>query len=575
MILDPVHPRRRLTALVSIVCALAFVAVACGKSSNSAGGTTGTTAKVGAETNQTIANTGTPKVGGTITVGLEAEDSGYNPANASTRWDISGTEIGLAIYDPMVAFDVNGNWKPYLAKSFVPNSTYTEWDVTMRSGITFQNGEPLTGAAVTTAYKAFISNALTGPVFSDVTSVETTGPLTLKFTMKTPWVSFPATLASQVGMIPSPSSFDSKGVATAASNNHPIGTGPFQYVQWVQNDHFTVSKYAKYWRKDSNGVQLPYLQGITFKPIPDHTTRDAAMLSGNLDVEQTDNAESIINFRQQAKAGKLQLVEDNGAGEESSFVIINTADPAMTQDVRTAMAYATDRNAVNVVMNQSILPDASGPFKSISKWYTPTNYPNYDLNKAKQLVQKYTQQHGHPPTFTLNATTDPDSQKEITLLKQMWSQAGMNVTLKSTNQAQFISDAVVGNYQANLWRQFGAVDPDTDALWWYSQNAGTSAQGGLTLNIARNKDPQIDAALDKGRQSTSFADRKAAYDTLQQRFAVDIPYIWLQHVIWVIVAGNDMRGLTNGPLPDGEASLPIGGGGDFGGVIRWTQMWKT
>ena len=49
----------------------------------------------------------------------------------------------------------------------------------MRSGITFQNGEPLTGDAVTTAYKAFIANALTGPVFSDVSSVQTTGPLTL------------------------------------------------------------------------------------------------------------------------------------------------------------------------------------------------------------------------------------------------------------------------------------------------------------------------------------------------------------------------------------------------------------
>ncbi len=62
---------------------------------------------------------------------------------------------------------------------------------------------------------------------------------------------------------------------------------------------------------------------------------------------------------------------------------------------------------------------------------------------------------------------------------------------------------------------------------------------------------------------------------MQQRFAADIPYVWLQHVIWFIVAQNNVRGITNGPLPDGEASLPIGGGGDFGGVIRWTQMWLT
>jgi peptide/nickel transport system substrate-binding protein len=564
--------------LLSIIGALTFLAAACG-SSKSSGSAGGTTSSLGAGANQTIAPSGTPKLGGTITVGLEAEDSGYNPANPQTRWDISGTEVGLAIYDPMVAFDPEGNWKPYLAKSFVPNADYTKWTVTMRSGITFQNGEPLTADAVTTIYKTFINpqlDPLTAPVFSDVASVHTTGQLTLEFDMKSPWVVFPASLASQVGMVPSPSSFDAQGKATDASNTHPVGTGPFSFVEWQQNDHLTVKKYDHYWRKDTNGQQLPYLDGITFKPLPDHTTRDAAMESGTIDVEQTDNANSIVKFRQEAAAGKLQIAEDNGSGEESSFVIVNTKDPAMDQDVRTAMAYATDREAVNKVINQGILPDADGPWKPTSKWYTKTNYPNFDLDKAKQYVQKYEQAHGgKAPSFTLGSTTDPDSVREVQLLQTMWQAAGMKVTLKQTNQAQFISDAVIGNYQANLWRQFGAVDPDTDALWWYSQNAGTSAQGGLTLNIARNSDPQVDAALDKGRQSTAFADRKAAYDTLQQRFAVDIPYIWLQHVIWVIVAQNDIRGLTNGPLPDGEASLPMGGGGDFGGVIRWTQMWKT
>jgi peptide/nickel transport system substrate-binding protein len=576
--LEPVHPRHRWTlGLVSILCVVAIAATACGKSSSNGGGTSPTT---GARTSQTLAATTPPKVGGTITVGLEAEQSGFNPASSSTRWDISGTEEGLALYDPMAAFDASGNWKPYLAKSFVPNSTYTQWTVTMRSGVTFQDGTPLTADAVVTAYKAFIGGALTGPIFADITSVQSTGPLTLTFDMKTPWVSFPASLTSQVGMIPAPSTMttgaDGKVAATDASNSHPIGTGPFAFKAWVPNSQLETVKYKNYWRKDSSGVQLPYLGAITFKPISDHTTRDAAMDAGNISVEQNDNANSLIHFRQEASAGKVQLVEDNGPGEESDFIILNVQDPALNDPlVRQALAYATNRSAYNTVINQGVLEDANGPFKPISRWYTRTNYPNYDLNKAKQLVQQYTQKTGHPPTFTVGATNDPDSQKGVTLLQQMWQQAGMKITTKSVDQTQFISDAVVGNYQANLWRQFGAVDPDTDALWWYSANAGNSASGGLTLNIARNKDPQVDAALDAGRQATTFAARRTAYDQLQQRFAADIPYVWLQHVIWYIVAANNVRGLTNGPLPDGEASLPIGGGGDFGGVVRWTQMWVT
>ncbi len=127
----------------------------------------------------------------------------------------------------------------------------------------------------------------------------------------------------------------------------------------------------------------------------------------------------------------------------------------------------------------------------------------------------------------------------------MWEQAGMHVTTQATDQTQFITQAVLGNYQANLWRQFGAVDPDTDALWWYSTNTGTGSNGGLALNIARNRDPQIDAALNKGRQSTYVAVRKAAYDKFQQRFAVDAPYILdATSTIWAIVAGRTPCGAS-------------------------------
>jgi peptide/nickel transport system substrate-binding protein len=558
-------------------CVLAIAATACGSSKSSSGGTTPTT---GARTSQTLAATTPPKSGGSITVGLEAEQSGFNPISSSTRWDISGTEEGLALYDPMVAFDENGNWKPYLAKSFVPNSSYTQWTVTMRSGVLFQDGTPLTADTVVEAYKAFIGGALTGPVFSDVASVQSTGPLTLTFDMKSPWVSFPAQLTSQVGMIPAPSTMvvgtDGKVSAAPGSDAHPVGSGPFKYKSWVPNSQFDMVKNPSYWRKDTNGVQLPYLDAITFKPITDHGSRDSAMEAGDIQVEQNDNAMSLLNFRKEAESGKVQLVEDNGPGEESDFVILNTQDPALKDPtVRQALAYATNRSAYNTVINDGVLEDANGPFKPISKWYTPTTYPNFDLTKAKALVAQYTAKNGHPPTFTLGATNDTSSQQGAALLQQMWDQAGMKISIKSYNQTDFINQAVVGNYQANLWRQFGAIDPDTDALWWYSANAGTSPSGGLTLNIARNKDPLVDQALDKGRQATTFAGRKAAYDQLQQRFAVDVPYVWLQHVIWFIVAANNVRGLTNGPLPDGETSLPIGGGGDFGGVIRWTQMWLT
>ncbi|MEZ5144620.1 MAG: hypothetical protein R2726_19215 [Acidimicrobiales bacterium] len=93
--------------------------------------------------------------------------------------------------------------------------------------------------------------------------------------------------------------------------------------------------------------------------------------------------------------------------------------------------------------------------------------------------------------------------------------------------------------------------------------------------MARLRDPELDAALAKGRSTTDEATRKEAYATVQQRFAEDLAYIWLDHSLWVVAASNKVRGITNGPLPDGAPSLPLGGPGGFGGVTRMTQTWLT
>jgi len=552
--------------LVAIVCAVAIFAAACGSKSDSSGGATPTT---GAASNITLPAEGEPQSGGALVMGLEAETDGFNPT--VNRWAISGTEVGLAVYDPLVAIDANGAAQPYLAQSIEPNADYTVWTITVRPNVKFHDGEALTGAAITTMLNAHLASPLTKPAIAPVAKVETTGELTAQVTMKAPWVTFPYSLTSQAGMVPAPSMFDASGKPTDAGQKAPVGTGPFVFKSWVPDKAFDATKNPNYWRSG-----LPYLDSIEFQPIPDGDTRGTALQSGDISMMHTSDFNTVEKFRAQAKDGKVQIVEDNGEGEED-FLIVNTKDPAVSDvRVRKAMALAIDRDTFNTVINRGIGEVADGVFKPTSKWYTKTDYPSFDAAAAKALVAEYKADTGKTPTFTLGTTPSPINQQAVQLLQQDLNAAGMDVTVKTTEQSSFISDGVLGNYQVNLWRQFGAVDPDADALWWYSANTGDGgATGGLALNIARNADPQIDAALDQGRQTADEATRKQAYATLQQRQAADFPYIWLNHALWAVVANNNVRGITNGPLPDGQPSLPIGGGGDFGGVVRFTQTWLT
>ncbi len=202
---------------------------------------------------------------------------------------------------------------------------------------------------------------------------------------------------------------------------------------------------------------------------------------------------------------------------------------------------------------------------------TPTRrrgcWPDYDPAKATELVNQYEAEKG-PISFELaNSGTDD---RVINLLKEQWAAVGIDVNITLVEQSQFIANAALGNFQAYDWRQFGGLDPDYDYIWWTSENAGE----GIALNFARNKDPQIDAALQQGRSSTDLQTvRKDAYATVQRQINNDLPYIWYDRAQWAVVAQNNVRGITNGPLPDGSPANPMGGPGGFGGITFLTQTW--
>ena len=99
-------------------------------------------------------------------------------------------------------------------------------------------------------------------------------------------------------------------------------------------------------------------------------------------------------------------------------------------------------------------------------------------------------------------------------------------------QNHIINNALAGKYQALAWRQFGAVDPDLNYIFW---STTTVSCGSLSINMARNADPTIESALLSGRQSTDSAVREAAYKTVNKRLALDLPYLWTDRAVWAVI----------------------------------------
>jgi peptide/nickel transport system substrate-binding protein len=558
---EPRTNRRAGTISIALVLALALLA-ACAKDQTSGQGGGGATPDTqGASSNITQPTSGQPKPGGKVVYGVEAETSGWDPT--VDRWAISGTVVGLALYDPLAARDKDGIAQPYLAQKFESSSDFKTWTVTLRPNITFHDGSPLTADAVKQVYEAHLKSGLTRPAFGPLQSVEVTGPLTVQFNMSTPWAIFPGALTGQAGVIASPNQLNNKDTSSA----QPVGTGPFQFVSWTRDNELVTKKYPNYWRKDQNGQQMPYLNELSFRPLTDNAQRKRALESGQLQMFHTSDGPTIQLLRADAQAGKIQLIEDRGESEEG-FVMFNTSKPPFNNvNARKAVAYATNRDDYIATVSQGSNLPADGPFAENSPWYAKTNFPHNNLEEAKKYAQMYQQETGQPLTFTLGVG-GPDTRDNGEFLQQAWKQAGIDAQVNVVSQDSFIIEALGGNYQANLWRQFGSPDPDGDYLWWTSENADDA----LSLNFARHQDAEIDAALKQGRESTDPNVRKEAYKKLQERFAERVPYVWLDRSLWAIAAANDVRGIENGPLPDGQPSMPIGGAG-FPGVHRFVQTW--
>jgi ABC-type transport system substrate-binding protein len=499
----------------------------------------------GETTEITIASEGDPVEGGSLVYGLEAETDGWNPVTA--RWAVSGHTVAMAVFDPLATWSEDGEAVPYLAESFTPNDDFTEWDIKLRAGVQFHNGEPLTADAVKKLLDGHLASALTAPALEPVESVEVVDELTAKVVMNTPWAVFPVVLTGQPGYIPAPEQLDSP-----TGTQNAIGTGPFIQQEWTPDRQWVGTKNPNYWRDG-----LPYLDEVTFRPIPDNQARFDSVRTGDINVMHTTDDDVILQARDEAEAGDAQIIEDGSGGEET-FIMLNTLVPPLDDErVRQALAYATDKQSYIDVTGSGILLPANGPFNPASPWYNPDvedTYPQYDPTRAQELVDEYEAEVG-PIEFTLGTTPVPSNQEAIAFIAQQWAAVGIDVEQITTEQSQFIIDAVSGNFEANLWRQFGAPDPDGDYVWWVSQNA--NAIGEFSLNFARNKDPEIDDGMNTGRETDDTDARKAAYDEVQVRLDTDLPYIWLNHTLWALITDDQVRNVGVATTPDGEPQMAM------------------
>lgn len=470
---------------------------------------------------------GTPATGGTLRVGMYTEARSFDPT-------IGSNLMASAVYDSLLKLDQKGEPQPYLAESMTTPDEGTTWLLALRPGVTFHDGTPLDADAVlfNVARQRDKPTALGNLYTEPIADMRAVDPLTVEFTLKRPTGSFPMSFAlpfssGNLGTIASPAAVQKWG---ADYGRHPVGAGPFEFVEWIPNNKIVVTRFDGYWQQGR-----PYLDGIEFRPLPDTETRYASVANGDIDLD-------IAGFHTEVHRSSQDpgLETYYGPGGDGEFLYFNfTRPPFDDPRMREAAIRAIDPAALSATQYRGAMDGATTAFAEGDPYYSAEAaqaYPSYDPERAKQLIAEY-RASGGDPNFTFQDANSPNNVQYATFLQAQWAAVGLDVKLQLDDIATVVTQIVQGgNFQMLHW----ISGPYENAYpFMYNQ----FRTGGIN-NYGDYSNPQVDAALDEAASTTDPARRIAAYQRAQLLLNQDMGVVWLARAAKAAIARPNVKGVS-------------------------------
>jgi len=342
---------------------------------------------------------------------------------------------------------------------------------------------------------------------------------------------------------------------------NPVGTGPFKFQEWVPNSHFTATANPRYWRRGQ-----PNLSSVTFKPVPDANARAQALQTGEVDMIHTDEPQQMLEFRGNRSWSYADNSGTTVGSPTSNCIMLNLAKaPFNDKTMRLAVAKGINRAQISKVLEFGVNAPSTGLFQPGSPYYEKTTYPDYDPAGARRLVKQIAQQTGKPVTFTLNTLAAPTAIRDALFLQQAMQDIGITMKLTEFDQTTIINNALYGSFEATEWMQFGATSPDLNYVWF---STTTENSTGLSINMARNLDPRIETAMLTGTEAVSPKARIAAFSSVNEYLAQDLPYLWTTRATWALVSRPTVMNWNSPTAPDGTPTLA-----NNEGVWWLNQIW--
>ncbi len=444
----------------------------------------------------------------TLTIALEGDFPSLDPLRVS---NMAERQVALAVMDPLFDLGADGELVPVLAESHEALEEGRIWRILLREGVKFQDGTPLDAEAVVFNLERLRDPANACrclPLLDSLVAVRAVDPRTVEFEMDGPNAVLPALLADSPGLMLSPAAVRA---APDAVGTRPVGAGAFRLKSWEPGHRIVVERNPDYWRGSP-----PALREISFRPLANEDSRQSALLAGDVDVIQTPSTRFSAQYGQDPKYRLM-----TGAGLGSVFLMMNTREaPFDDVRVRRAIAHATDRPLFVKALLQDQYPLSDSLLGPGSWAYTPVpDYPEYSPDKARTLLAEV----GRPVSFEISVINAPFAVLFAQSLQQMWGEVGMKTTIRQTEAARYLADAINHQFQMSFFRFVGRADPDLNLYRAFHSRYADEPSS----NYSRYADPEMDALLERGRGTLDREERRRIYAQVAGLLARDVPYVFV------------------------------------------------
>jgi peptide/nickel transport system substrate-binding protein len=459
-----------------------------------------------------------PKRGGTLTV-VHGVDISHFDVQSAPGYEVIW--INMNIHNSLLTLDKDLNPAPDLAERWEASPDGLAYTFYLHKGVKFHDGTDFDAEAVRWNFEHMMDPKTRSAVrvfYTDVQAVEALDRHTVRFVLKEPNYLFPLIVAGyRYGfVVSSPTAF--KTMSEQEYRMKPVGTGPFKLLEWVPNDHITLVRNEHYWKKD-----LPYLDKVIFKVLPDPMTQVSALKAGEVDLLNSVSPELVRVLERDRNITVLSGVETTPMVAQLQV----STPPFDDLRVRKAIGcYGIDRQEIA----EKALLGLTRPWVSMAPPDTKgavnlNALCPYDPEKARALLKEAGYDERNPLRYTLIT----DNEKAIfaniaVLLKEQYRKLGVEVKVEVQDKVTWMT-YMVGKNRC----QWAQTVEDLAAILTVHHNSYLT-ETTAPFNATCHTDTNVDAFYRRLKLAPTAAERDA--------IAAELQRYMVENMLWVTISAS-------------------------------------